>query len=145
MIIRLQYFYNILNIVVFEAADHKFFSAICAHFLNFYGIKLNHRYFASRTAIIHFVMYPGHLGDHYTALGTQTLVPKKHFSSFLFSVVFHQKICWCRDQWFHKASNISKWLRRHKHEQKRKTIRKKDVEPKEEIIYESVFVHLNMQ
>ena len=39
------------------------------------------------------VAYPGRLGDWYTGLGAQTLVPKKHFSSFLFAVVFHQKIC----------------------------------------------------
>ena len=32
------------------------------------------------------------LGDQYTGLGTQALVPKKHILSFLFSVVFHQRI-----------------------------------------------------
>ena len=36
--------------------------------------------------------YPGRLGDWYTGLGAQTLVPKKHLSSFRFSVVFPQKI-----------------------------------------------------
>ena len=51
------------------------------------------------------MIYPGCLGDHYTGLGAQTLVSKKHFQSFLFSVVFHQKIYWCSDQWFHKVSN----------------------------------------
>ena len=33
----------------------------------------------------------GHLGDQYTGLVAQTLVPKKLFSSILFSVVFQQK------------------------------------------------------
>ena len=36
-------------------------------------------------------MYPGCLGDQYIGLGAQTLVPKKHFSSFLLSVVLQQK------------------------------------------------------
>ena len=33
------------------------------------------------------VSYSGRLGDRYTGLGVQVLAPKKHFSSFLFSVV----------------------------------------------------------
>ena len=36
--------------------------------------------------------YPGRLGDWSTDLSTKTLAPKKQFSSFLFSVVFPQKI-----------------------------------------------------
>ena len=40
----------------------------------------------------HTVTYSGELGDRYTSLGTQTLAPKKHFSSFTFSVVFPQKL-----------------------------------------------------
>ena len=47
--------------------------------------------------IIHFTMvavtYSGRLGDWYTSLGTQTQALKKHFSSFLFSVILQQKIC----------------------------------------------------
>ena len=39
------------------------------------------------------MMYSGGLGDRYTGLGAQTLMPKKDFSRFLFSVVFQQKIC----------------------------------------------------
>ena len=35
--------------------------------------------------------YPGRLGDRYTGLGPQTLAPKKHCSTFLFSVVLQQK------------------------------------------------------
>ena len=38
------------------------------------------------------VTYLGRFRDQYTGLGAQTLAPKKHFSSFLFSVVFQQKI-----------------------------------------------------
>ena len=36
--------------------------------------------------------YPGRLGGSFTGLGVQTLAPKKHFSSFVFSVVFQQKM-----------------------------------------------------
>ena len=38
---------------------------------------------------------------------------------------------------------ISKWLRIQKFRQKRKTMRQKDIEVKEEIVYESVFSCLN--
>ena len=38
---------------------------------------------------------------------------------------------------------VSKWLRRQKCRQRRKTIRQKDIEAKEEIVYESVFTYLN--
>ena len=37
---------------------------------------------------------------------------------------------------------ISKWLRRQKGLQKRKTVRQRDVEAKGEIVYESVFIYL---
>ena len=30
--------------------------------------------------------------------------PKKHFSSFLFTVLFQQKICWSSSQWSHDVS-----------------------------------------
>ena len=36
-------------------------------------------------------MYQGHLVGQYTGLDIQILAPKKHFSSFLFSVVFNKK------------------------------------------------------
>ena len=32
-------------------------------------------------------------------------VPKEKFSSFVFSVVFQQKICWSSDQWFQNGFN----------------------------------------
>ena len=47
---------------------------------------------------------PNCSGDQYTNLGAQTLTPKKQFSSFLFSVVFRQKIHWISDQWFPSSS-----------------------------------------
>ena len=50
-------------------------------------------------------MYSGGLGDRYTGLGAQTLMPKKNFSRSLFSVVVQQKICWSSDQRFRNASN----------------------------------------
>ena len=37
--------------------------------------------------------YTGCLGDRYTCLGAQTLMPNYHFSGFVLSVVFQQKIC----------------------------------------------------
>ena len=54
---------------------------------------------------IYAVTYPGCLGDQCAGLGSQTLVHKKHSSSFLFSTVFVQNICWSSDQWFHNTSN----------------------------------------
>ena len=38
---------------------------------------------------------------------------------------------------------ILKWLRRQKCRQKGKTMKQEDVEAKEEILYESVFIYLN--
>ena len=38
------------------------------------------------------VTYSGRLGDRYTAWGIHTLASKNHFPSFLYSVVFQQKI-----------------------------------------------------
>ena len=61
------------------------------------------------------MIYPDFLGDQYTSLGTQTLVPKKHFLSFLFAVVFHVAI-----NNFTMPLIISKWLRRQKCRKKRK-------------------------
>ena len=39
---------------------------------------------------------------------------------------------------------VPKWLRRQKFKQKRKTVRQKEVEAKEETVYEGVFIHLDM-
>ena len=38
---------------------------------------------------------------------------------------------------------ISKWLRRQKYRQRRKTMRQEEIKAKEDTIYESVFIHLN--
>ena len=39
---------------------------------------------------------------------------------------------------------ILKWLRKQKFKQKRKTMKQKEAEAKEESVYESVFIHLNL-
>ena len=83
------------------------------------------------------VTYLGCFGDWYKGLGTQVLAPKITFFKFSFLVVFPQKICWSSDQWFYSVSN-SKWLRRQKCRQKKKTKREEEVEVKEETVYESV-------
>ena len=70
-------------------------------------------------------------------------MPKKHFSSFLFSVVFQQKRVDVAINDFTKHLIILKWLRRQKCRQKRKATRKKDIVAKEEIVYKSVFIHFN--
>ena len=76
--------------------------------------------------------YPVRLADRYTGLGAQTLAPQKStFQIFFFSVTIHLI--------------IFKWLKRQKCRQKRKIMRQKDVEAKEEIVYESVFINLNTQ
>ena len=89
--------------------------------------------------------HPGRLGDRYTGLGAQTLAPKKHVLGFLFSVVFYLKKyveVVLSDFTMHLI--ISKWLRRQKWGQKREKMKSKDVEAKEETVYErSVFIHLN--
>ena len=38
------------------------------------------------------VTHSGRLGDRYSGLGAQSLAPKKHFLSFLLTVVFQLKI-----------------------------------------------------
>ena len=58
-------------------------------------------------------MYSGGIEDWYTGLGTQILMPKKHFSSFLFSV----------DLTMHLT--ILKWLRTQKCRQKKKIMRER--------------------
>ena len=89
------------------------------------------------------VTYSGCLGDHYTNIGTQDMVPKKHFLSFLFSVAFQKKYVETAIIDFTMHLIILKWLRRQKCRQKRKILRKKEVEAKEETVNKSVFIHLN--
>ena len=44
---------------------------------------------------------------------------------------------------FTKHQIISKWLKRQKCGQNRKTMRQKDVDTNKEIVHENVFIHLN--
>ena len=70
------------------------------------------------------VTYSGCLGDRYTSLGPQTLVPKKHFSNFLFSVVLQQYVeVAINDFTMHLI--ILKWLKIQNYRQKRKTMRQR--------------------
>ena len=72
------------------------------------------------------VTYSGRLGDRYTGLGTQNLVRKNQFSSFLLSVEFQQKKCVevaINDFTMHLI--VSKWLIMQKRRQKRKTMRER--------------------
>ena len=64
-------------------------------------------------------MYTGCLGDQYTGLGAQTLIPKYHFSSFVLSVVFQQKYIEVAINDLTMHLIISKWLKRQKCRQKR--------------------------
>ena len=87
--------------------------------------------------------YSRRLGDRYTSLGAQTLVPKIHFPSFLFQLYLHKKYDKVVINDFTIHLIILKWFRRQTCRQKRKTMRQEEVEAKEETLYESVFIHLN--
>ena len=89
------------------------------------------------------VTYSGCLGDQYTSFGAHTLAPNKHFSSFLFQLYFNKKYFEVVINAFTMHLILSKWLRRQKCRQKRKTMKQEEVEAKEETVYESVFIHLN--
>ena len=83
-----------------------------------------------------YMMFPGRLGGRYTAgLGAQKILFKFSFFSCISS----------KNQWFHKASNYLEMAqRRQKCRKKRKTTKKKkDIEGKEVIVNERVFIHLN--
>ena len=86
---------------------------------------------------------PGRLGDRYTSLGVQNLTPENTFQIFLFQLYFNKKYVEAAINDLKMHLVISKWVRRQKCRQKRKTIRKKVVEVKEKTVYESVFIHLN--
>ena len=74
-------------------------------------------------------MYSGGIKDWYTGLGTQILMPKKHFSSFLFSV----------DLTMHLT--ILKWLRTQKMQAEEKNNERKRSKQKKNS-QKSVFIHL---
>ena len=87
----------------------------------------------------------GCLGDLYTSQGGQTLAPKKHFSGlFFFLLYFNTKYIEVAINDFKMHLIILKWLRRQQCRQKRKTITQKAVKAKEETVYQSVFIYLNM-
>ena len=83
--------------------------------------------------------YSGRLGDWDTSLGT-----KKAPVSLFFQFYFNKKYVEVVINDFTMHLIILKWLRRQKCRQKRKTMKQKELEAKEESVYESVFIHLNL-
>ena len=79
-------------------------------------------------------MYSGRLGDRHTGLGARTLAPKEHFPRFLFQLYFNKKYVEVGINGFTMHLIISKWLRKQKCKQKRKTLRQEEVEAKEETV-----------
>ena len=67
---------------------------------------------------------PSRLGDWYTGLGAQTLVPKKVFQVFFLSYISTKKYVEVAISDFTMQLIISKWLRIQKCRQKRKAMRK---------------------
>ena len=80
--------------------------------------------------------YSGRLGDWYTSLGT-----KKAPVSLFFQFYFNKKYVKIAISDFTMHLIILKWLRKQKCRQKRKTMKQKEVEAKEESVYKSVFIH----
>ena len=76
--------------------------------------------------------------------GIPVWAPKKQFSSFFFQFCFNIKYVEVVISDFTLHLIIWKWLRRQKCGQKREKMKPKDVEAKEETVYESDFIHLNM-
>ena len=68
--------------------------------------------------------------------------PNNYFQVLFFQLYFNKKYIQVAISDFKMPLIILKWLRRQKSRQKRKTMRQKNVEVKEEIVYESVFIHL---
>ena len=85
--------------------------------------------------------YSGSLGDWYTGLFAQTLVSKKHFSSFLFYVVFQQKYVEKTTNDF-KILLIQNGLECKNPDRGEKQWDYKVVGAKEETVNESVFIQL---
>ena len=88
--------------------------------------------------------YSGRLGDRHTGLSAISLAPIKHFPRFLFQLYFNKKYVEVGINAFTMHLIISKWLRKQKCRQKRKTLRQEEVEAKEETVYESVFIILKL-
>ena len=83
--------------------------------------------------------YSGRLGDWYTSWGT-----KKAPVNIFFQFYFNKKYVEVAINDFTMHPIILKWLRRQKCRQKRKTMKQKELEAKEESVYESAFIHLNL-
>ena len=73
------------------------------------------------------VMYPGHLGDQFTSLGTQNLAPKKHLLSFFFQLYLNKKYVDVAINSFTMHLITLKWLRRQTYRQTRKKMQPKDL------------------
>ena len=83
--------------------------------------------------------YSGCLGNQYTSLGTQT---QKALFKFFSPLYFNKKYVQEEIDDFTMHLIISKWLQGQKCQQKRKTMKQKEVQRKEETVYESVFINL---
>ena len=87
--------------------------------------------------------YPGTFGRPIYRFGRPHSGTQITFFTFcFFSCISTKKYVELEINDFKMHLIISKWLRRQKCRQKRKAIRQKDVEAKEEILCESVFIHL---
>ena len=82
-------------------------------------------------------MYSGCLGDQDTSLGAQTLTAKNTFQIFFLQLYFNKKYVEVAINNSTMCLIASKWLRRQKSRQKRKTMRQKEVKAKEETLQKS--------
>ena len=87
--------------------------------------------------------YSDCLREWYKGLGDQNLAPKKLFKFTFFQLYFNKKYVEVANNDFTMHLIISKWLRRQKCRQKKKTMRQKEVRTKEQTVDENVFIHLN--
>ena len=98
-------------------------------------------YFDIFACLICSITYSSYLGERYTGLGAQTLHPKKDIQDFFLQLHFNRNYIKVTIIYFTMHLSISKWLRRQKCRQWRKTTRQKGVQAKEETISESVFIN----
>ena len=80
--------------------------------------------------------YSGCLGNQYTSLGTQT---QKALFKFFSPLYFNKKYVQEEIDDFTMHLIISKWLQGQKYWQKRKTIKQKEVQRKEETVWECFY------
>ena len=86
-------------------------------------------------------MYSGHLGDQYSHLAPKFWYQKNNFKVLFFQLHFNKKYNEVGINDFIMHLLILKWLTRQKCRLKRKSMRQKDVETKDKIIFESVFIY----